>query len=58
MVNAARKGDGEGVALAARCLLALRGITHPTREQRAGAILEAWHMEDIRVMAHGKHYKD
>jgi len=58
MVDAARAGGREGVSLAARCELALLGISHPTREQMAGAVLRAWHREDIRIMASGKQWEE
>lgn len=58
MVDEARSGSEVGIVLAAHCELALRGVTHPSREQMAGAVLHAWHCEDIRIMAHGKTWKE
>jgi hypothetical protein len=58
MVDLARAGGAEGVALAARCELALLGIEFPTREQLAGAVLRAWHREDVRITAHGKQWQE
>jgi len=46
-VSAARAGD---VETAARCKLALLGITRPSPEQVAGATLEAHFADDVRVM--------
>lgn len=43
----ARAGDVEA---AARCELALRCITRPTVEQRAGAVLQALFHADVRVL--------
>lgn len=58
MVAAARSGSADGLGIAAKCILALAGITHPTPEQTAGAILEAHHHNDLRVLALGKNLKE
>jgi len=57
-VDQARAGGADGVSVAARCALALRDVAHPTPEQLAGAVLEAWHREDVRIMASGKQWQE
>lgn len=56
MVAAAR--DGGNIETAARCLLALAGITQPTPEQTAGAVLKAYAYNDLHVLAAGKNLKE
>lgn len=58
MVAAARSGSASGLDTAARCILALAGIAHPTPEQTAGAVLKAHAYRDLHVLAQGKNVKE
>lgn len=44
--------------MAQACLLAFRGITHPTAEEEAGAGVLAHMANDLHVLAAGKNLKE
>lgn len=48
----------EDLGLATSCLLAYRGIKHPTPDEIAGAALFAHALRDLHVLALGKNLKE
>lgn len=55
MLRQAREGRTD---VAAACLLAFHGITHPTPEQAAGAGVLACMANDLHVLARGQNLKE
>lgn len=55
MAHVAREGS---VFSAAECILSALGCEDPTPEQRAGSVLVAYALADLKVIASGKVWKE
>ena len=55
MLRQAREGR---IDVGAACLLAFRGLTHPSPEEAAGASLIACALNDLHVLAADKRLKE